>query len=381
MSRTWAEIDLDAVKHNLDLARTEVGAGADVLCTVKADAYGHGAIEVSRCVMAHGARMLGVSCADEAAELRSSGILGDILILGALDEAEVKSVVEHGIIPTVSPPEILDSLVLEAKRRDTICPVHVMVDTGMSRAGVPPVEALDLARRIVRSDCLELAGVATHFACADDEDQDVTLTQLQEFLSFVERLGSSCPEPLIIHAANSSATFCVPKSHFQMVRLGIGLYGMSANPAVRRNVNLKPVLSLKARVLYLRRVPCGTPVGYDSTFRTERESLIATLGIGYEDGLPTTASNRAKVIVKGRLAPIVGRVSMDYTTIDVTDIPNVSLGDEAVVLGTQGDVHLSAEDLALCCNRIPYEVTCALGRRVKRVFLNGNAGENRNAYQ
>jgi len=375
VSRAWAEIDFEAIRHNLRQAQERVGPDAAVLCTVKADAYGHGAVPVSRCVVRQGAAMLGVSAAAEAVELREAGIDGDILILGAIEPAELAAVFDCRLTPTVSPPDILAPLTKEANRRGLHWPVHLMVDTGMTRAGVPPEHALELARRIAETDSLRLAGVATHFACADGEDQSVTRAQLEEFRRFLACLAQICPVPPLVHVANSSAIFCVPAACFNMVRQGISLYGMTPNPAVRACVELRPALTLKARVLYVRPVPTATPVGYDHTFQTSRPSVIATLGIGYDDGLPRSASNRAEVIIRGQRVPVVGRVSMDYTTVDVTGVPDVTVGDEAVLVGRQAGAAITAEELGEWTGRIPHEVTCALGRRVKRVYLNSRPPE------
>ncbi len=215
--------------------------------------------------------------------------------------------------------------------------------------------------------------MGTHFACADEERGEVTRTQMEAFEEFLRHLNRMPCGPVIVHAANSSATFLVPGSFYRMVRPGICLYGMSACAKVQEVVELRPVLSLKTRVLYVRRVGPGTPVGYGHTFRTARPSVLATLGIGYADGLVRAASNRAFVLLRGRRVPVVGRVSMDYTTVDATDVPDVSLGDEVVVIGQQAGERIAAEELAQWTDRIPHEVTCALGQRVNRLYLNEQA--------
>lgn len=372
MSRAWAEIDLRALRHNLRQVHLRVGPQVGVLCAVKADAYGHGAVPVARCLEAAGAQMLGVSCAEEGMQLRQAGLRLDILILEALESWEIPSVFEHRIIPSVSPPEIFEALEAEAARRRVRWPVHLMVDTGMSRGGVPPAEALHLACWIARSRHLGLVGVGTHFACADEQQQDyVTHGQMEAFEEFLANLKNVVSTgPILVHAANSSATFLVPGSFYRMVRPGICLYGMAACAKLHEQVALRPVLSLKTRVLYVRRVEAGTPVGYGHTYRTARPSVLATLGIGYADGLVRAASNRACVLLRGQRVPVVGRVSMDYTAVDVTDVPGVSLGDEVVVVGQQAGERITAEEFAQWTNRIPHEVTCALGRRVRRMYLN-----------
>jgi alanine racemase len=368
-SRLWAEVDLDALAFNFEQVRRHVGAEVGVLATVKADAYGHGAVEVARELVRCGASMLGVANVAEGAELREAGVRGPILVLGATMPEEVPDAIEHGIRLTVSPADILPTIAAEARRRDRPGKVHLMVDTGMARAGVARAEAADLARRIRDTPGVELEGIATHFALADDDDPSHCVEQMAALGALLEELRAEGIEPPIRHAANTSGLWRVSDSHLTMVRPGIGLYGMYPADSLKAHVELRPVLSLRARIAYLRDVPAGTPVGYGHIWRAPTDTRLATLPIGYADGYCRAYSNCGWVLHRGRRVPVVGRVSMDYITVELGPGAAAAVGDTVTLIGRDGAAAISAEELAAWRGTIPYEVTCALGRRVQRVYV------------
>lgn len=384
--RCWAEIDLDAFESNLDRIARAAGGTAQVLLVVKADAYGHGAVELARAAAARGVEQFCVATIDEARELRRAGLGGRILLLGTLLDEEAEAALEHGVEIGVHSTDRCRALDALARRRDTRVRVHLNVDTGMGRLGVPPARAHALVRELDELAGLELAGLMTHVAACDglrDPRGREQYARFDQLLASLRAAGRSLP---LVHAANSACLFTtgedpagglpsLPPGVARAARPGIAALGMLPAHLVE-GAPLRPVLSLFTRVVFFKDVPAGTPVGYDSTWVAERDSRIATLPIGYHDGLAWRAGNRAEVLVAGRRAPIVGRVSMDYTTIDVTDVPGVSVGDEVVVLGRQDGAHgsdaIGAVELAEACGTIPYEVTCQIGRRVPRLTLRGS---------
>lgn len=379
--RCWAEIDLDAFESNLDRVVRAAGADTRVLLVVKADAYGHGATTLALAAAARGIDDFCVATVDEAVELRRAGIGGRILLLGTLLDEEAEAAVAHGVEIGAHSTDRCRSLDALARRRGTRVRVHLNVDTGMGRLGVSPERAFEIVHELDGCTGLELAGLMTHVAACDGLADPRGREQLERFDALCARLvRAGRPLPLV-HAANSATLFTAaqgPRASLPAlsasarlgVRPGIATLGMLPERLVGA-VALRPVLSLFTRVVFFKDVPAGTAIGYDSTWTAERHSRIATLPIGYHDGLAWRAGNGAHVLVRGRRAPIVGRVSMDYTTIDVTDVPGVEVGDEVVVLGRQGAAAIDALELAQVCGTIPYEVTCQLGRRVPRLSVRG----------
>lgn len=362
--RVWAEIDLAAIRHNVGALRRAVGPRPRLMAVVKGDAYGHGALPVAWTALDAGCDMLGVGDSDEALQLRESGIPGPILILGAIVEEEIPRVVQHDISVTVHSPDLLPRLEEEARHRGRLLRIHLKIDTGMGRLGASPGRALDIARAILDSPHLQLEGLATHFAAAGNPD--ATREQLDLFRSVADELSRDGIQPEVLHAANSTALFTCPEAHFDMVRPGIALYGMDPGPFARLGIALKPALSLKTQIAYLKGLPAGTPVGYEGRHRTARATRIATCPVGYNDGYPYALSNRAEAVLRGQRVPLVGTVTMDYIMLDVGGVPEAEVGDEVTLIG-EG---LRAEDLARRCGSIPYEMTCRLGKRVKRIPIN-----------
>jgi alanine racemase len=382
---TWAEIDLDALAHNFQIIRKHVGQDAKILAAVKASAYGHGAVQCARRLEAEGADWFGVALPAEGIELRVSGISKPILCLGGFWRDEETLLLRHDLTPVIHRLDMLESLNRAAANVGAIANVHVKIDTGMGRLGVQPDRISHFCDALSRSANLRVDGLMTHLAAADDEErEEFTKQQLRRFHETVELFRSRGFQPTFIHAANSAATFAYDLSWENMVRVGGSLYGFVRDvfPANIEAPPLRPVMRLRSRIMLLKHVSKGERLGYGCTFETPRDSLIATLPVGYDDGYRRALSNRGRVIVKGQFAAVVGRVSMDLTLIDVTDVPAVSLDDEVTLLGTDGQLTITAEDIAEAIGTISYEVTCGISSRVPRVFSQSSLeGPNENAAQ
>ena len=365
--RLWAEIDLEAVAHNYRAIKQRTGPGVRLMAMVKSNAYGHGAASVAPALQDAGADYFGVANVDEAIELRRAGITKPVLLTGPITECEIEEAVANDIEVTASPPEIVDLLEAEARRQEKPVRVHLLLDTGMTRSGLPMETAMELAARMNVSNDLKLIGVATHFPLA--EDAEFSRCQLGEFDRICRQMRSLGLLPPIRHAANTMGIFNVEGSHYEMVRPGIGLYGMHPHNDLRRHAALRPAMTVRTQIVYVRDVPAGTGIGYGHTHRTARPTRIATLPIGYADGFQRSLSNRGRVIVAGRYAAVVGNVSMDMLTIDVGHIPNVYVGMPVTIIGAEGNACITAEEHAAQRGTIPYEVTCLIGKRVKRIFI------------
>jgi alanine racemase len=374
--RAWAEVRLDRVKRNLGAVRRAAGAGVEVMAVIKADAYGHGAIPIARAVLDGGAARLGVGDSSEAIELRQSGVTAPIHVLGALVEREIDEVLYHGITPTIHALARVDDLDRRARQQGRRLPVHVMIDTGMGRLGVKPESAEEILEAIASRPGLALEGVATHLSSAGDPDPAFTTAQLCAFrrvLRFARDRGIHVPK---VHAAATGGIFFHPRSRFNLVRPGISLYGVDpGGVATRAGVALEPVLSLRSQIVFLKQVDAGTPIGYGATHRTGAPTRIATIPIGYNDGYPYACSGRgAEVLVRGVRAPVVGTVTMDYLIVDVGRVPEVRTGDTVTLIGRDGADEIRVEELARWAGTIPYEITCGLGRRVRRVYTTAAEG-------
>jgi len=370
---TRVEIDLNAIAHNIQAVRRKVGGEVKIMAVVKADGYGHGATEVANVALQSGAACLGVAIPEEGIELRSSGIKAPILIFGLTPPHEVQEVIKHDLSQTVSTKELAEALSIEAQELGKAAKVHVKVDTGMSRIGVPPEDALNFVKQISQLKAIQIEGIFTHFSVSDSisnaEDKTFTELQIDKFKQVVARLEENGIQIPIKHAANSAGVLNFPSSYFDMVRPGIMLYGLYYSREVAVAENLQPAMSFKTAIIHLKTVPPETSISYGRTFVTEKESIIATLPVGYADGYNRLLSNKGEVLVKGRRAPIVGRVCMDMTMIDVSHIPEVKMGDEVVLFGKQGDAEIPMDEIADKTNTIINEVACSIGKRVPRVYL------------
>jgi len=364
---TFAEIDLAALRHNCGVLRDRLGPGVRILGVVKADGYGHGAVEVGRTLAAAGIDMLGVALVEEGVALRVHGIRTPILIMGLTPEDEAAAAIEYGLTPTVDGPATAEPLERRAAAKGVTLAVHLKIDTGMNRLGVRAEEAAEAARAVTSFPHLSVAGAYTHLACADEPDTAVSAEQLARFAEALERLRSAGVCPDVVHAANSSAVLRLPESHFDMVRAGLALYGV-APCETARDVPLRPVMRLVTHLVATKRVRRGEGVSYGHRWRAERDTLVGILPIGYADGYPRALSNRGQARVGGRLAPVVGAVCMDMVLVDLTDAPGAAPGMAVTLIEADPASPLSAAALAEAAGTIPYEILTGIGKRVPRVY-------------
>jgi alanine racemase len=366
---TWAEIDLDAIASNVSAFKKHVGAKVEIIAVVKANAYGHGAIPVAKAALDAGATRLAVHRAMEGVELRRAGIEAPILVMGYTPPDGAGMVVRWRLTPSLITIEAARSLSREAAAVADTVPVHVKVDTGMSRWGLLPDEVVGFVRSLGELPFLRVEGIFTHFATADWTDTKHLLGQLEVFnrvLADVRQAGLAVP---MIHAANSAATMRLPAAHFTAVRIGIAMYGMDPSSEWPPVFPIRPALALKSTVNRVRALPPGSGISYGRTFVTRQTTAAALVPVGYGDGYHRSFSNKGCVLIRGQRAPILGRVCMDQFVVDVTHIPGVQQDDEVVLIGRQGQEVLRAEDVAALAGTINYEVTTSLLPRVNRVYL------------
>jgi len=367
---TLCFVDLDALRWNFRQIRSKVGPQVKILSMVKANGYGHGATAIATALAAEGSDAFGVATLEEGVELRQTSIKEPILVLAGAYAEQVDRFFDHRLTPVVYDVESLKQLDAVVHSSDRDLQVHLKVDTGMGRLGLLAAEVDSWLPTIKKLKTLKIEGVFSHFSHAESVEGHYTREQLRIFREVIERLRSGGIEPSVVHLANSAATITLPAAYFDMVRPGLMLYGIYPSPAMANQISLKPVLSWKTQVLQVKKVPAGTSISYGQTFITQRKSLIAILPIGYADGYPRLLSNRGEVLVNGKRAPVVGRVCMDLTMIDVTDIGEIRQGDEVVLLGRQGDAEISADEMAAWASTISYEILTSIGARVTRIHHN-----------
>lgn len=372
--RTWAEVSLGILRENFRAVQEHVGPSVAICGVVKADGYGHGATECALALEAEGAPWLGVTDAAEGRALRSAGIWTRILLMTGIWKGEEDSIVAHNLTPTVWEVWHIERLEKAARKQQLVVPVHLKVDTGMNRLGAAKDALPQLCEKLVACEHLRLEGVSTHFASAEVLDAKDAPQQMKIFEEALATLAGCGFHPPLVHMSNSAAVSARPETWKTMVRPGILLYGYSL-PTTRRGetivesaMPLRPVLTWKTRVLTVKNVPPGQAVGYMGTYVTKEHSRIAVLPVGYADGYPRLLSNRARVIVRGEYAPVVGRVSMDLTMVDVGHIPGVAVGDEVILIGASGAKSVDAVELARLCETVPYEILCGISQRVPRVY-------------
>src|ERR1700730_9528990 len=381
--RTWAEVSLGALGKNFHAIQKHVGARVTICAVVKADGYGHGAVECARALESEGAQWLGVTDAAEGLALRGAGVTARILLMTGIWKGEEDGIVAHNLTPTIWEPWHIELLERAARKRQSELrshrlPVHLKIDTGMNRLGASKEALPRLCEMLVKCEYLTLEGVSTHFASAEVLDSEDAVRQMKRFEEGLRVLRNCGLRPPLVHMGNSAAMSARPETWKTMVRPGIALYGYSlaftrgSQPAAVRQLPLCPVLSWKTRVLTVKEVAVGQAVGYMGTFVTKARSRIAVLPVGYADGYPRLLSNRARVIVGGDYAPVVGRVSMDLTIVDVSHIRGVAVGDEVVLIGRANGEGIGksvdAVELARWCESVPYEILCGLSQRVPRVY-------------
>lgn len=365
---TYACIDLDAVIHNCHAVKNLVG-GRKICAAVKADGYGHGAPAVAKAMSAGGVDMFAVAMTEEGVELREAGIKKPIVLLTGVPPTDIDTILSNDLTACICDVAFARHLSDEAQKRNMQAHAHINIDTGMGRVGIPHEGAAETIARISAMPGLEITGMFTHFACS--EDRDISREQLALFRGVTNTLRSAGLELPMRHLANSTATLTMPDAYLDCVRPGLILYGMRP-PALRQPViNLKPALSLHTEISFCKQVPADTPLGYGHTFRTERKSAIATLPIGYHDGYIRQYSNTGEVLIHGHRVPVVGRVCMDQSLADVSSIAEAKAGDDVVVYGQQNDNAITIEEMARRVGRIPYELTCSVGSRVRRRYTLG----------
>lgn len=368
---TWAEIDLDALAANFHQVRRIVGAGVKVMGVVKADAYGHGAVACARRLAAEGADWFGVALVEEGIELRRASLPQPILCMGGFWPGQEAACLQYRLTPTLYRADMAEALDRAARAAGAIADAHVKIDTGMGRLGVRYDEAAEFADRLRACAHLRVDGVMTHFAAADDPDRECfTNEQAERFRQAVRVFRARGFNPTYEDLANSAATLAYPSAWGNMVRPGGMLYGLWRDilPPLPDLPRLRSVMALRSRIILLKRIRQGETLGYGCSFEASRETLVATLPVGYHDGYMRALSNRGRVILRGQYAPVVGRISMDFTLLDVTDIPAVAVGDHVTLLGADGELAIPAEDIAKTAGTLSYEVTCGISARVPRLY-------------
>ncbi|HEV2827350.1 MAG TPA: alanine racemase [Pyrinomonadaceae bacterium] len=369
---TWAEINRDALAANFHTVKQHVGPGVSVLAVMKANAYGHGAVQCARRLEREGADWFGVALPEEGIELRNAGIAKPILCLAGFWKGQASLCLQQQLVPVVYRLDLIDALDLAARERNTVADVHVKIDTGMGRLGVRFDEVSEFAGALKRFQNIRVDGIMTHFAAADEPScGPLTKDQIQRFENAVAAFRAQGFNPTYQHLSNSAAIFGQATAWGNMVRPGGVLYGLWRDilaPA-DRGVNLRPVMSLHSRITLLKWVPEGETVGYGCTFEASRKTLVATIPIGYDDGYVRAMSNRGHAIIRGVYATVIGRISMDLTLIDVTNVPDVEVDDEIILIGSDAVLSVTAEDMAKTAGTLSYEVTCGIGERVPRIYL------------
>ncbi len=369
---TIAEIDLDALRHNFFQLKAMVGPSVKILAVVKANAYGHGAVPVARKLSQLGIDFLGVACCEEGVTLRQAGIDVPIIILGGIYPDQIEDILQFDCIPVLFDLHIASLLGKTAQKINRDVKVHLKLDTGMGRIGSLPEQIEKFLALLREYPSIRLDGLLSHYAESEAEDDSFTLLQTERFREAARFIASQGFPVSCHHISNSAALFRGPLEG-NLARPGIMFYGAYPHPRFRGKIDLRPVMRLKTAILHVKKVPVGTPVSYGRTFVTGRDSIIATLPIGYADGFRRILSNKAMVLFRGKRLPVVGRVCMDHTMIDVTDAGEAKVGEEVVIIGSQGEERISAEEVAEWSGTISYEVFCSVGERVpRRVIASGD---------
>lgn len=368
----WAEIDLDNLTSNMKEIR-RVSQSKEIIAIIKADAYGHGAVDVAETLLHNGATSFAVAVAAEAIELRRNGIGCPIMLLGFTPPSLADDIIKYDIEQTVYSYELAEELSRAAVKRHKTVKVHIAVDTGMGRIGyLPSDENVEEVVRIAELPNLKIKGLFSHFSTSDEKDKSYSYNQLNKFNWFYNKLKERGVNISIRHIANSAAVIDLPETHFEAVRPGIILYGYyPSEEVIKNNIELKPVMSLKTNVVHIKTLPEGEYISYGRKFRTDRKTVIATLPVGYADGYTRLLFKKAKVIIKGNLAPVVGRICMDQCMVDITDIQGVSVGDDVILMGVSEDnsISMTADNIANMLETINYEVLCMIGKRIPRVYI------------
>lgn len=369
----WAEIDLGAVKNNINVIRRKLADHSKILMVIKANAYGHGLKEISKAVLENGVEWLGVTSITEALLLRKLHPSARIVILSAGMYAHSSLLVKHDLTPILCSRQMAELLNTAGQELDKKVKVHIKIDTGMGRLGIWHENALDFIKYVSTLPYVQIEGICTHFASVSSSEIDMEFTrkQLNNFISVVEQAARDGIYIPIRHIANSGAVLVFGDSYMDLVRVGISIYGLLPSPEFHSQIPIKPVLSLKSRVAYIKDITAGRTVSYGRTFTAVEKARIATIPIGYSNGYSRALSNKAKVLIKGKRAPVIGIVTMDQIMVDITNIPGVNAGDEVVLIGRQGDEEINATEVAAWAGTIAYEILCKLN--VPRVYFPADA--------
>ena len=368
--RTWAEVDLDAIAHNIKEIRKITNPNAKIMAVVKADAYGHGFLEVAKTLLENGADRLAVAVLQEGKQLRSRGVTVPILILGASGEEAVEDLINFDITPSVFTYEFAKALSYDEERKEKVTKIHIKIDTGMSRigflAGENNEEIVDEIIKISKLPYIEIEGIFSHFATSDEYDKSYTLLQYGRFMDVCNRLEEKGLNIPIKHICNSAGIMMYPEMHLDMVRPGVILYGMYPSDEVDKSrLDLIPAMTLKSTITHIKEVEPGRGVSYGKEYITDKKTKIATVPIGYADGYLRKLAKHGKMIVDGVKVPIIGRICMDQCMIDVTNVHNIDKGDEVIIFGREG---VTVDDLAEWLETINYEVSCVIGKRIPRIY-------------
>lgn len=368
---TWAEISLDAVKQNTKQYKGFIGESVKLMAVVKADGYGHGAVSIAQAALQAGADYLGVAILDEAIQLREAGITHPTLVLGYTPIRSIKQAILANVDLAVFTEDVLEEIIIQSEQLQKTVSIHLKVDTGMSRIGVQTSEeAIYLARKAIASTNVILKGIFTHFANADSEDPAYTLKQYKQFQSVISNLDFQNISIPLKHCCNSAGTMNFPEMHLDMVRVGIGLYGLYPDASLKNHdIQLQQAMTLKTKIASLKMIPKSQPISYGCTFTPSSDSRIATLPIGYADGLSRLLSNRGQFLLHGEKVPVTGRVCMDQTMINVTSVPECHQDDEVTIFGSNGEAFQSIDEIANLMGTINYEVVCLIGKRVPRIYV------------
>lgn len=366
----WAEVNLDNIINNINEIKKNINA-EEIIAVVKANAYGHGAIDVALILVESGADKLAVATLSEALELREAGIKVPILILGYTDVSFAEMLINNDIEQTVYSLDYAKELSKKAEALGKIAKIHIAVDTGMGRIGfLPNKKSVEEVVEISKLINLKITGVFTHFSNADEEDKSYAHNQIEKFNSFINEIEKREVNLGVKHISNSASIIDIEDAHYNAIRPGIILYGYYPSDYINKDkLKLMPALSLKCQVIHVKELPKGEYIGYGRKFRTERDSVIATLPIGYADGYIRGLYGKAQVIINGKLAPVVGKICMDQCMVDVTDIGPVNVGDEVILLGEDNGIKNNADDMAEILDTINYEILCMIGRRVPRIYI------------
>ncbi|MCF6154709.1 MAG: alanine racemase [Candidatus Brocadia sp.] len=370
---TWVEIDLNALGHNVLAIKKRVGPQVKIMGIVKADAYGHGDYEVCRVLLNHGVEMLGIAILEEGIQLRDKGIQAPLLLFGGIFEDQIDAIIQYNLTPTVYDLKLAEVLSKKAHYYNKIVNVHVYVDTGMGSIGVKHDMAVKFVKSLQDMKNLFIGGIYTHCSSSDEKNSEYTNLQIKRFRDVLTTLDAIKIHIPLRHMANSGAIISYPDAYFTIVRPGLSLYGLYPSEDIPKDIGITPVMSFKTRVVHIKDMQSGDVVGYGRTYRITKPTRVATLPFGYNDGYNRLLSGQGKVIIRGIKAPIVGRVCMDQCFVDVSHIKDISVGDEVVVYGSQGQKTISIESVAKQLNTIPYEITCAVSKRVPRVYINQEA--------